>query len=138
MPIAVARCSTARCSSAPSKRATSCRSITARSRKPSSSCSSSRARLLPAADLEALVADAHLERGLRRGRRSLSHAAVAAGETRAVTAADDLVALERAFAERAAAVRTAVVDGVELLAVAQQQHRRVVDDHARRLPVPQL
>src|SRR4051812_20421565 len=91
-----------------------------------------------APDLDALVADADLERGLRRSRGSLPDAAVAPVEARAVTGAHDLVALQRAFAERAATMRAAIVDGEQLLAVAQQQHRRVVDDHAQRLPVPEV
>src|SRR5262245_60553558 len=95
-------------------------------------------RLVHAADLDALVEDAHLERRLWRRRGSLAHAAVAPVEARPMARADDLVALERALAERAAAVRAAVVDGEQLLAVAQQQDRRVVDDHAGRLAILQL
>src|SRR3954466_1975031 len=55
-----------------------------------------------------------------------------------MAAADDVLTLDRAFAERAAAVRAAVVDGEQLLAVAQQKDGGVIDDNAHGLPVSQL
>src|SRR3954468_17528202 len=55
--------------------------------------------------------------------------AVAQAEARAVAAALDRLAVELArLGKRAAAVRAAVVDRVHVLAVADEQHRRVADD----------
>ena len=89
------------------------------------------------ADLDSIVVITGFEGGLRRGRWAIFEGAVPQVKARAVARADDLVALDRALAERAAAVRSAVVDREDLLAAAQEEHRRVVDYDPRRVLLTQ-
>src|SRR5207302_3351237 len=81
--------------------------------------------------LDAPVFDADLQGRLGGRRRAVPDRAVTQRETRAVAGADDLVALHRAFAQRAAAVRATVVDGEDALALAEQEDRRVIDHNSQ-------
>src|SRR5260370_30464618 len=74
-------------------------------------------------DLSAL--DAHLERGLRRGRRPLHNRSVEAEGT-AVAGTDDCVVFQLALVQRAAAVRATVDEPVETPFFAHQQHSDTV------------
>src|SRR5215204_4963082 len=86
-----------------------------------------------AAYLDAALADARLENGLREGGWSVDDAPVAEREARAVPGAHDAVALALALGQRTAAVRTGLDERVDLLAPSHQEHR-----HPARIGPPQL
>ncbi len=81
------------------------------------------------AHLDAALLYTDLKARLRGGGRPAPDGSVAPVEAGAVTGADDLLALHTALAERAATVRAPIVDGKDALAVAEEQDRRVIDDH---------
>src|SRR4051794_26021279 len=85
-----------------------------------------------AAQRELPVALAHLERRVRRGPGAPLDRPVAQVERRPVAPADDVLAVDLTeLTEGAAAVRAAVVDGEDAVAVAQHELRGLVDDDAR-------
>src|SRR5262245_24648314 len=88
--------------------------------------------------LDAAVAVAGLEYGLRCRCRAALDRAVAKVEARAVAGAGDGLAVDLTAAEQAAAMRAAIVQRVEVAVVPDQQNGRVARHRAGRLALLEL